>query len=467
MNKHEDLQALRAFVNQPLEQVDLPEPYRMAATTDRLMGCLKAETVKPKLTDIREMYTRLKRAYAEHGIDCLGSLAKIDLRYLPWTLVQGSETERALTWPGLLQSAIREMRTSSRRTRLTGWIRVYLQMFDSSSVELEDLRVVIEDQLDQYDGVNPRLTCWKDRMELLFRETAVERCSQMVLVHEREPTDTLTSLGLVDELADGGFVLAVVSELIGAVANDLDDARLARVLQLLETERDGKISLRQRDVAELAMSTLLPAAGEEANSAIREPLKAFALRYFKDPRLPGNRPHWLRIEGRAREVLSRWIAHADVEFFFNLVEQAAKDKHWKYRKRFWEGYVDHFEVTWVALGTRARRLAQRVSNNEHAESRSFGRLRDAEASQSVFLIRMGGYDFVEWSTSGACRIWALNATPIDFGGDEYLASDFRSGNFARRQIHTYNSSRPYAWQRELAAWIQQHTGLKATQSFRL
>jgi hypothetical protein len=466
VNRYEELQALRDFAAQPLEIADLPEPLRMEATADRLMRRLKAESVKPRQIDLLEMHTRLRKAFEEEGENCLHRLPKSDLRYLPWTLVQGEVDERALTWPGLLKSAIREMKASKRQSRLTGWIRVYLQEFDQRSAELRSLRSALEKQLDAYDGANPRLTCWRERRGNLFGKKAVENCSKMLLQDAGTATDVLERLGLVDELADGGFVSAVVEDLVKRAATDLE-AGLGKVLELLEIERDGVVSLRRRELAEVAISTLLPAAGEEANSAIREPLKAFALHHLKDPRLPGNRPHWLRIEERAREVLSRWIAHADVEFFFNLVEQAAKDKHWKYRKRFWEGYVDHFEVTWVALGPRARRLAQRVSNKEHAESRSFGTLRGAESSQSVFLIRMGGFDFVEWSNSGACRIWALDATPIDFGGDEYLASDFRSANFAHRQIHTYNSSRPYAWQRELAAWIQQHTGLKATRSFSL
>lgn len=463
MSEHDDIARLRAAAQQPLEPIHFTGPVNMVAMAERVMTTLQADSAKPNRVDLAAMEIRLRKAYKERGANCLGRLPQRDLRHLPWTLVQGAEDARPIAWPGLLHVAIREMKSTERISRLTGWIRVYLQNYEDSA-EFNELRTAIAEKLSAYEGKNPRLTVWKDRLPLVFTNDAAERCSKGLLLYDGTPASYLVSLGLVEEMADGGFVNAVALRVVDETALDLHWG-LEQALKLLEVDGGGGVTFRSRDIAEHAVSKLIPAAGGEADEDIREPLKSFALRYFRDPRLPGNRANWSKIDESAKDILARWISHADVEFFFSLVEQAARDKHWKYRKRFWEGYVDHFQSTWVALGPRAKRLARQASNGRHASERAFGSLRDAVEGQSVFIIQMGGYDFVEWSNSGACRVWPQDKSPIVMGRKTYSGSDLRSENFAHRQIH--NGADRYGWQRELATWIQRNTGLKATNSYRL
>ena len=464
MNPHEDLHDLHTAALRAFEPPVIDEPSRMKAVANKLVASLKAESAKPTPIDLQKMRERLMAAYEQDTDHCLQALPRTDLRYLPWTLVQGSTDQWALSWPGLLGSAIHEMETSGRSSRLTGWIRVYLRHYEAETPEFEQLRRALESQLAQYDGANPHINCWKERLRLLFSANAVELSASLFLAEQRTPEELFAELGLVDELADGGFVAAVVNGVVGKVVSRFPNG-LDIALQLLVIDRGDRIQLRTREVAERAISVLIPQAGPTADEAVREPLKSFALRYFRDPRLPGNGANWARIDVSAKGVLARWISHADVEFFFQLVEEAARDRHWKYRKRFWQGYVDHFEATWVALGSRAARLARESRRNKHAIDRSFGRLRDAEQSQSVFIIRMGGYDFVEWSNTGACRVWKGSESPLELGEAEYSRYDLMDENYAHRQIH--QQSNRYGWQREMASWIQRHTGIKATQSYRL
>ena len=463
MNTHEDLRALQETIGQVFEGFVLPQSDRMRRCASQLAQSLQVEMVKPKLVDIETMYNRLRSEYSKDQDRCVENLSVRDRRYLPWTLFHRVE-ERAVSWPGLLGAALLELERVGRPTRLTGWIRAYLQYYEEEQAEFEDLREVLEAKLAEYKGTNPRLVFWKQRLRYLFSRSATRSAAAYLLSAAETSEARMKKLGLVEELSMGGFAIATVRAALQQVHERFPDG-LGVLLDMLEVGHQNDGRLRNLDVAAEAVSLLIPAAGLEAGEDIREPLQSFALRHFGDPRLPGRETRWLGVDELAKETLSSWISRADVELFFQLVAEAAQDKHWRYRKRFWETYVDYFEASWVALGTRASRLAKNARWSRHAELRSFGRLRDAEGGQSVFIIRMGGYDFVEWSNSGACRAWKRSESPVELGEREYSGFDLRKGGYELRLIH--QMSEQYRWQRELARWIEFKTRIKPQKSFLL
>jgi len=463
VNRHDDLRALRETVSQVFEDFPLPRPTGIQRRADQLAASLRVEMVRPKLVDIEDMYNRLRNEYDRDRDGCIDRLSRKDRRYLPWTLFHSVE-QRAVDWPGLLEGALRTLETIDRPTRLTGWIRVYLQYYEDGQSKFEQLREVLEMKLAEYNGTNPRLVFWKTRLRYLFARSAKRSAAGHLLSADEGHIAGMEALGLVEDLALGGFAVATVREAVNLVHVDFPNG-LNALLDMLEVENQNSKRLRDRDVAAEAVSLLIPDAGLDAQEDIRDPLRSFTLRYFGDPRLPGNEPDWFGVDDRAKKILSQWISRADVEFFFQLVAEAEQDKHWKYRKQFWEAYVDHFEASWVALGPRAIRLARNMRWSQHAELRSFGRLRDAESSQSVFIIRMGGFDFVEWSNSGACRVWRRSESPLELGQGVYSGGRLRREGYVRRQIHSLSDR--YRWQRDLARWIELNTGLTRTRSYRL
>ena len=68
---------------------------------------------------------------------------------------------------------------------------------------------------------------------------------------------------------------------------------------------------------------------------------------------------------------------------------------------------------------------------------------------------MGGYIFVEWNDSGACRVWDYNRCPFKFSQPFYSGYELRGENFVERFRH-YSPER-YKWQENMRCWIRDNT----------
>ena len=138
------------------------------------------------------------------------------------------------------------------------------------------------------------------------------------------------------------------------------------------------------------------------------------------------------------------------------MDETSSDTNWEYRRKFWEAYLPHIENTWVILGRQARqKAAQAKSSKFHFETNRYGHLESGSQKHSVFLIEMGGYVFVEWNDSGACRIFKIGKCPFKLYKPSYHADELRARNHQLRVIH--NSPHTYNWQERLRRWIRDNT----------
>ena len=123
--------------------------------------------------------------------------------------------------------------------------------------------------------------------------------------------------------------------------------------------------------------------------------------------------------------------------------------------------MEHIQLTWVVFGARAqRRIESENAFQRQRELRNFGRLGGGSPEQSAILIRMGGYDFLEWSNSGACRVWPVRNSPFaeEFCRPSYRRTTLMNDNCIDKFSH--NGSLNYVWQRKLSSWIQRHTNIR-------
>ena len=65
---------------------------------------------------------------------------------------------------------------------------------------------------------------------------------------------------------------------------------------------------------------------------------------------------------------------------------------------------------WVLLGRKAGAYVRelRASGDQEVASLDCGKLTGAQNGQSVLVMRVGELTIVEWSHSGACRVWLSN-----------------------------------------------------------
>ena len=132
---------------------------------------------------------------------------------------------------------------------------------------------------------------------------------------------------------------------------------------------------------------------------------------------------------------------------------------WRYRNAFWNAYLmrKYIDDAWVALGSDARRLADRILDNKYS---CYGALNSRD--QSVLLMRIGSLTIIEWSHNGKCRIWITQTknTP-KLHQPQYLSSFLKNDTCQFDLVHA--GAEYYRWQAELSNFIYSKTNLLVTE----
>lgn len=319
-------------------------------------------------------------------------------------------------------------------------IYVYLLNYDTSNGN-EILRQFIIDNLKE----NTSYYCirWKKKINFLFTKSAILNTAKWILSQKnKDPNVCLEELGLSGLLSDSAFVKEIIMLCLRITQKDI--SFLPKLLELLKSPNDpSKCRFGDGILPEVA-TYLLPELEQQELFKAKEMLCVFLKKYLGDPRLPGGATRWRKVSKEAIKVFMKWLVKQDIEFFFDIVDRTSEDPKWHYRRKFWEGYLPHIEQTWVVLGPKARDLAK---NSEY----SYGYLKGGNSGQSVFFIKMGGYVFVEFSNSGACRVFKETDFPFKFGERLYRTSDIYSSVPIHKQNHIFPEK--YSWQNKFSRWI--------------
>ena len=186
----------------------------------------------------------------------------------------------------------------------------------------------------------------------------------------------------------------------------------------------------------------------------------FLLKYFHDPRTTEGRNNWAGINENALRVVRKWLAGATLEQFFEIIDNTAQDKHWRYRRKFWKAYYDAdcIDDAWIALGkdSRIEARSQSVNGNELIAANLKGS--GVKSDHSVLIFKLRELTICEWSHVGKCRIWFENnkRSPRLYE-NSYLAEVLRE---YEDYSLPHQRSENYTWQRKLAEHIEYHTGIK-------
>jgi len=426
-----------------LQTFQFPQPIRLKKEVEKIEQKFSDKMIIPEFCDFEKLLSKVYILWNTKGKEGLRELSYKEKKCLPWILHKDNKIINNIE----LLKAILELFTPPRASYLSVLGYVYLKNFNSSQGN-EILREFILNYLNFYRGKRKRLQKWKRKINFLFTPYAVLNTGMWILTQNEQLVKIcLEELDLTGELRNSNFVKEVILFCLERTEEDFKHlVVLIKLIEVIESQTTGQFL----EVFSEMANKLIPKAEENENKEIKETLLKFFLKYLKDPRFPDGTIRWQKVSEKARKTFMQWLSQKDIEFFFEVVEKTAKKSNWYYRRKFWESYLPYIEETWVILGPKARQL---INEEEY----NFGNLLDE--NQSVFLIKMRGYIFIEWSELGACRVYKEFDFPLKFGEKWYTASSLRPNLYVYRQIHQGN------WQKKLEDWIYFNLGIKPAKSY--
>ena len=384
-------------------------------------------------------------------------------RLLPWILFAPGDAP--LYANGSLRvsyaSFLEQVPARRRARRLTGFL-LGLFLYYPRGLPVDRWRLLLEEWVRTSDSV--RLLQWREFIRDL-RLLADDAPTRLALgwVHREEPAIRFvgrhfTEGAALDRSAFHSAVAArALAEMRGSPALDLTE--LERRLSLVVDGRSRARFPRLRHA--LAEGLLLPYGKHRPPPEILTRIRDLLIHrdHLGDPRLP--RDHrWDEIP-EAKSIFLRWLANEALDLFLQVVSETAEERHWRFRRPFWEAYLHKglVDEAWVALGRKAAAIARRT---KCAGRRYHGRLVGASQTHSVILLRIGDITIAEWSHSGTCRAWLGSSrwTPGLYEAD-YRADELRLGPDFKKRHHGSEAGR---WQADVEHWIRRQTGARVKRS---
>lgn len=168
------------------------------------------------------------------------------------------------------------------------------------------------------------------------------------------------------------------------------------------------------------------------------------------------------------DTVKQWHIFQSITLFFKLigevVEDGDHDHQFPQRRSFWIDYFNKGLVSeaWVILGTKGTAAANRYKKAGDAdfEKLSWANLTGAKNDQAVLLMKIGNITVVEWSHSGACRVWKKgDSRAPNFSRRRYDGSELRAevDNHSKDRIVHDSAGR---WRYKITQRINDYSGFR-------
>ena len=415
----------------------------------------------PDLVDLRKIYLRFNTA---HRIDRLhtefNSLKRT--RQLAWALTYSEGRLPRIVDTPQLSDALRLISDRYRTSALRGVFDALLQAWNTPNAGM--LREFVKKHLTDYNGSRKFVQKLKANMEWYCEDNGAKQLAEKLYSSGEKLSDVWSVLELPDHSYSYSYFGAVAMAYV-SIGDPRNVGTVADIVNFTIKHNNDKTS---RSV----LSKLITVLGFDAPENLRQPVQSYVLREWGDPRISGGDVRWRDVSDEARRIFTRWIMKEDLHFFFDVVAKACNDEKFAYRKAFWLAYLEHITFCRPVLRQNAEYLFRNDPQAlEYYRGRRPATLTGGTHDQHAFIIQMGNYTFVEFSTDGACYIYDNSRLPFRLDNSEYTMDTWRENTLRDQSLAKYRvihrNSENYYWQDNLESWLKSEFGIKPLRSYQL
>ena len=379
------------------------------------------------------------------------------VRQLTWALTYSENGLSRIVDTWRLQEALQLIESRFRISMLPGVFNALMKAWDTPNAGI--LRAFVKKHLTDYTGSRKSIQKLKDNIAWYCEEDGALQFAMSLITSRRKLTNVWKLLDLPDYMHGYPYIGDVVTEYT-TYNNQLNAEHVTDVVDFVIKHSNDKTSRR-------VLSKLIEKLGTDASEALRQPVQSYVLREWQDPRIAGAAARWRDVSDKARQTFTLWITKEDLRFFFDVVAQACNDQKFTYRKTFWLAYLKHITFCRPILRKDVEYLFQHDQQAlQYYRDRRPATLKGGTREQHAFIIQMGEFTFVEFSTAGACYVYRNADLPFELGDSEYYMRELRSWSFAKHRV-IHRGSEDYYWQDEFASWLEREIGIEPVRSYQL
>ena len=409
----------------------------------------------PNRESLRQVYHQFRTTPISKLSSEFDSLRRI--RHLAWTLTYSENGLPRIVDTSGLYAALRLIESRYRNSMLPGIFNALLQAWHTPNASA--LQMFLKKQLTDYNGSRKSLQKLKTNMACYCETNSATNLAIDLMRSPNKLSDVWTFLGLPDYMHSYAYFSAVAIAYT-TLNNQIDIEHVKDVITFLKKHNNDQTN-------RIVLSQLIEQLGTEATEALRQPLQSYVLQNWQDPRIAGADVRWRNVSDKARQIFTKWITEEDIRFFFDVVAKACNDQKFAYRKAFWLAYFEHITFCRPVLRKNAEHLFHHDPQAlQYYRDRSPAELKGGNRDQHAFIIQMGDYTFVEFSTAGACYVYHNVDIPFEVGDSEYRMDELRSQSWAEHRV-IHNGSEKYSWQDGFASWLEREIGIDLVRSYRL
>lgn len=435
----------------------LPE---MIADLDRIQREHDGMHNIPEREDLRQVYHLFFNAVRTDNLR-----PKFDssrrIRRLAWSLTFSEAGLPRIVDTPELHDALQLIEDRFHMSTVLGVFDALLQAWDKPGARL--LREFVRRHLATYQGRQQSVQNLRENLAWYCEEDGATQLAMSIFRGQVKLSEVWSHLNLrLPDRMHGFRYFGIVAEAYVALNCRLDRESVADIVKFVEMHRNDT-------AVRSIVSRLIEALGLEASEHVRQPVQSYVRRNWRDPRVTGGENRWRHVSDEAQRIFTRWITKEDLNFFFDVVAQVCHDEIFAYRKAFWLAYLEHISFCRPVLRRNAEYLFR---NNPYyqEQKQSIATLNGGSRDQHAFIIQMGDYTFVEFSTNAACYVYDNSRLPFRMDQSAYTMDTWRRNTLRNspllakpRVIH--RNSEEYYWQEKFELWLSSRLGIEPIRSY--
>lgn len=428
---------------------------QLAALKSIIKDCEGKEHDMPDQESLRQIYQLFMNTSPNSLSSEFDSLKRT--KQLAWALTYTENGLPRIVDTPKLRNALQLIEKCFRISSVRGIFEALMKAWDIPNARM--LRSFLKKHLTHYTGSRTFIQKLKANMKWYCEENSATQFATHLLHSQKKLSDVWTYLELPD-YTHGHTYFGAIATAYTTLNDQLNQETVADVVNFIRKHNNDKTS-------RTVVSKLIEKLGIEATETLRQPVQSYVLQEWQDPRIAGADIQWRDVSDRARQIFTKWVTEEDIRFFFDVVAKACNDQKFAYRKTFWLAYFEEITFCRPVLRKNAEYLFHHDPQAlQYYRDRRPAALKGGNRDQHAFIIQMGDYTFVEFSTAGACYVYHNADLPFEVGDSEYRMDELRSQSWAEHRV-IHNNSERYSWQSKFASWLEYEVGIKPLRSYQL